>query len=230
LDDASAPPTTTLHVRPSRGIGIGSVIHCLPALLPLVVGAVLWRIGPDVVADTIEVPVSRLGVKALRPTLEGAGCTPPSRIRHSCDGHLRIDGTLHVLLTRGTVVVLVRLAKLSARVGYRIHFLWPYSVPAVLVASVVSYRLLHSLCKEGSDVDQAVHVTMSAISTHVQLFAGDSLAVHHVQSVHEVVEAVYAAGHPLHEGGFVQEQLVVELVLHGTKCLLDRLHAHGGYR
>lgn len=63
----------------------------------------------------------------------------------------------------------------------------------------------------------AVH----CVPPQVELLAGDPLRVHDPKAVEEPVEAVDRGGHPLHPGGLVEEELVVDGLLHLEEGMLD---------
>jgi len=83
---------------------------------------------------------------------------------------------------------LVTLAELSTRIADWIDTI--DEIPAVFITRVVLDCFLHTLSKEGSNVDETVLVSVWRIITHVEEFVGNAIVVHHAKTGKEISVSV----------------------------------------
>lgn len=83
---------------------------------------------------------------------------------------------------------MVTLAELSTRIADWIDTI--DEIPAVLITRVVLDGLLHTLSKEGSNIDESVLVSVWRIITHVEELVGNTVVVHHAKTGKEISVSV----------------------------------------
>jgi len=88
-----------------------------------------------------------------------------------------------------TVIVLITLAELSARV--REGILHVVVIPRILVARIVLNSLLHALADEGGDIGESVEVAIGGVGVaEVEVLPGDAVLEHDAQAGDESLVTV----------------------------------------
>mmetsp|Transcript_5000 Transcript_5000/g.10783 ORF Transcript_5000/g.10783 Transcript_5000/m.10783 type:complete len:201 (-) Transcript_5000:463-1065(-) len=189
-----------------------------PCFLAFVVITGFRWVGPSPIALVVVIPNAAERVLALWPTKHRTWGAVPLGMCDAFDGHIWVDGTLHVGLLWRALIVLVALTKLAASVGQRI--LSAHQVPRVLVTSIILNCFLHGLSQEGSDVDEPIDVTVLHITfANVEFLPCNAFRCHYVKALFEVVIAVDARRNPLIRGRLIEKELVVYLVLDTIECV-----------
>mmetsp|Transcript_1949 Transcript_1949/g.4578 ORF Transcript_1949/g.4578 Transcript_1949/m.4578 type:complete len:252 (+) Transcript_1949:2471-3226(+) len=206
LYHSPAPPTTPLHVRPPIPILHRLVIHRLPSPLPRIIHAKFRRILPRKITRVTVIPIPHKRILALRSAEQRTRSSVPTGLRRGLLLHVQVHLALHVLRPFRTVVILVRLLQLAARVGQRVR---PVNdVPIILVARVVLDRLLHALREERGDVHEAHHRALRPVRDvlpQVKRQIAHPLEIHDLQPSHEPVESILRARNPLAPSALIHE-------------------------